>query len=97
MEIVRNSQNLLDIAIQTTGDADNALDIALVNGLCLTDDLIAGQLLSVPDTLLRNENILSLLRATTAAPATAITAANITDAPFEGIEFWTIEYDFTIS
>ena len=37
MEVTRSGQNLLDIAIQATGDAGTALALALANGLCLTD------------------------------------------------------------
>lgn len=97
MEIVRQGQNLLDLALQATGDADTALDIALVNGLCLSDDLTVGQTIEVSDTLTGNENIRQLYAARAIHPATGITATNSSAAPFEGIEFWAVEYDFIIS
>lgn len=97
MEIVRHGQNLLDIALQTTGDAETALDIALSNGLCLSDDLTVGQRIDIDDTLVINENIRNTYRTQTIYPATGITTANTADAPFEGIEFWAIEYDFIIN
>lgn len=97
MEIVRQGQNLLDLALQATGDADTALDIALANGLCLSDDLTVGQTVEVSDTLTGNENIRQLYVARAIRPATGITTANTADAPFEGIEFWAIEYDFIIN
>lgn len=97
MEIVRQGQNLLDIALQTTGDAETALDIALSNGLCLSNDLTVGQRIDIDDTLVINENIRNTYRTQTIYPATGITAANSSSAPFEGIEFWAIEYDFIIS
>ena len=93
MEIVRQGQNLLDIALQTTGDAETALS----NGLCLSDDLTVGQRIDIDDTLVINENIRNTYRTQTIYPATGITAANTADAPFEGIEFWAIEYNFIIS
>lgn len=97
MEIVRQGQNLLDIALQSTGNADTALDIALANGLCLSDDLTVGQPIDIADTLTVNENVRNTYRTQTIYPATGITTANTADAPFEGIEFWAIEYDFIIN
>lgn len=97
MEIVRQGQNLLDIALQSTGNADTALDIALANGLCLSDDLTVGQPIDIADTLAVNENVRNTYRTQTIYPATGITIANTADAPFEGIEFWAIEYDFIIN
>ena len=97
MEIVRQGQNLLDIALQSTGNADTALDIALANGLCLSDDLTVGQPIDIADTLAVNENVRNTYRKQTIYPATGITTANTADAPFEGIEFWAIEYDFIIN
>lgn len=97
MEIVRQGQNLLDIALQSTGNADTALDIALANGLCLSDDLTVGQPIDIADTLAVNENVRNTYRTQTIYPATGITAANTADAPFEGIEFWAVEYDFIIN
>ena len=97
MEIVRQGQNLLDIALQSTGNADTALDIALANGLCLSDDLTVGQPIDIADTLAVNENVRNTYRTQTIYPATGITTANTADAPFEGIEFWAIEYDFIVS
>ncbi len=97
MEIVRQGQNLLDIALQSTGNADTALDIALANGLCLSDDLTVGQPIDIADTLAVNENVRNTYRTQTIYPATGITTANTADAPFEGIEFWAIEYDFIIN
>ncbi len=97
MEIVRQGQNLLDIALQSTGNAETALDIALANGLCLSDDLTVGLPIDIAGTLAVNENVRNTYRTQTIYPATGITAANTADAPFEGIEFWAIEYDFIIN
>lgn len=97
MEIVRQGQNLLDIALQSTGNAETALDIALANGLCLSDDLTIGLPIDIAGTLAVNENVRNTYRTQTIYPATGITAADSAAAPFEGIEFWAIEYDFIIN
>jgi hypothetical protein len=43
-----NNQSLFDIAIQTLGSAEAAFDLALANNISITDDLEAGQILTVP-------------------------------------------------
>jgi len=40
--IVLSGQSVLDIAIQTTGSAESALQIAIANGISVTDDLPVG-------------------------------------------------------
>lgn len=97
MEITRSGQNLLDIAIQTTGDASTALALALTNGLCLTDDLAVDFVINVPDDIGTDENIKSYYSARGYKPATGVTKTDETMAPFEGIEYWGIEYDFIVS
>lgn len=97
MEMTMNGQNLLDIAIQTTGDAAEALTIAIANGLCLTDDLEAGQLVAIPDNIGGDANVRAYYRERGLHPATSVTAEDESISPFEGIEYWGIEYDFIVS
>lgn len=97
MEVIKNGQNLLDIAIQATGDAAEALTIALANGLCLTDDLEVGQEVDVPDEITGNANVKTYYRDRRLNPATAATDDDTAILAFEGIEFWGIEYDFIVS
>lgn len=47
--IVKNNQSLIDIAIEALGSAELALDIALLNGISLTDVLEPGTSLLLPD------------------------------------------------
>lgn len=97
MEVTMNGQNLLDIAIQATGDAGEALALALANGLCLTDDLKVGQTVDVPDDIAGDANIRAYYQAKDLHPATGVTQENEKEASYEGIEYWGIEYDFEIS
>lgn len=97
MEVTMNGQNLLDIAIQATGDAGEALALALANGLCLTDDLTVGQTIDVPDGMEGDANTRAYYRAKDLHPATGVTVENESVASFEGIEYWAVEYDFEIS
>jgi len=43
--VVLNNQSLFDIALMVSGSAAAAFDIALENGISLTDDLESGQVL----------------------------------------------------
>lgn len=98
MEVMtRNGQNLLDIAIQATGDAAEALSIAISNGICLTDDLIVEQEIDIPDDIEGDENVKAYYRDRGYKPATGVTPSDESTAPFEGIEYWGIEYDFVVS
>lgn len=95
MEVTLKGQNLLDIAIQGTGDPGDALAIAIANGLCLTDDLEAGQEVLIPDDIAGEVNVRAYYHSRGLRPATAIN--NDQPVLFEGIEYWGIEYDFEVS
>lgn len=97
MEVTRSGQNLLDIAIQATGDAGTALALALANSLCLTDDLAVDQKIEVPEDIAGDENIKAYYTGRGYKPATGVTTVDEATAPFEGIEYWGIEYDFIVS
>jgi len=45
---VRDGQTLFDIAIQSLGIVDRVFDVAQLNGLGITDDLVSGQILFLP-------------------------------------------------
>jgi hypothetical protein len=48
---VLSGQTILDIAIQSCGGIEAAFDLAMLNGLNPTDDLIPGQELILPDVI----------------------------------------------
>ncbi len=82
-------QSLFDIAVQECRSTEAAIDIALRNGLSITDRLQVGDLLKI-DRAKKSVIIIN--------PATEIDdidyASTIAN---EGIEFWAIEEDFIIS
>lgn len=88
---VCNNQSLFDIAIQKCGSIEAAYDIAILNGLSITDELTAGQVLNLPTVV--NSNIADYYESKGIAPATAVTAA---DLIFEGIDYWGIDVDFIV-
>lgn len=88
-----DGQSLYDISIQETGTAENAISIAIANDLSLTDDLIAGSLLSIPDGIGIDNKVKSYFDLRSLKPASGITG----DLYQDGIEFWGIENDFIVS
>lgn len=97
MEVTKNGQNLLDIALQATGDASSALALAIANGLCLTDDLEVEQTIEVPADIDGDANVRAFYRERNIHPATGVTKTDESTSPFEGIEYWGIEIDFIVS
>ena len=97
MEVTMNGQNLLDIALQATGDAGAALQLAIANGLCLTDDLEAEQTIDIPSDIASDANVRAFYKERNIHPATGVTNTDESTSPFEGIEYWGIEIDFIVS
>lgn len=89
-----NRQSLLDIALQTAGSMEAAIDLAQANGLELSDDLIDGQCLqTIPE---RNSDIVARYDAEHIRPATALDD-NDTQWLRIGIGYWRINIDFIVS
>ncbi|CAI9429694.1 LysM domain-containing protein [Candidatus Ornithobacterium hominis] len=96
-----HNQSLLDLALQHTGSVENAFDIAVANGISLTDDLAIGSRLNIPNDLTKNNDIYNYYTAKNIQPATAIqviTAGdNGTEEIQEGISAWAINHDFKVA
>ena len=96
--IVLHHQSLLDLAIQYTGTAENAFDLALQNNRSITDDLEAGDwLIANSQELKANKDILSYYTAKKLQPATAISEQLSANSQPQGIDYWTIQMDFIVS
>ncbi len=96
MITVTSRQGLFDVALQYCGAMEAAYDIASLNGVSLTDDLINGQQLDITAPVDKDNK--QYYEANNIKPATSITTAEIYDilGEGEGIEFWRIEYDFEV-
>lgn len=70
---VLSNQTFLDLSIQYTGNVFNAFAIALHNGLSITDDLINGSTIEIPDGLTMSAKELQYYAAREILPATGIT------------------------
>ena len=72
---VLSGQNLLDLAVQTSGDAVSAIKLAIANGISVTDTpTIGGELRTIP---VANRDITNYYTNKNLKPATALTEIEI--------------------
>jgi hypothetical protein len=86
MEVtVLHNQSLIDIALQTTGKAENFLQIAMANDVVPTEPIAPGTILTIPEELEKDEDIVRYYTANGIVPAT-----ELTETQSEGLElsFW---------
>lgn len=89
-------QSLFDLAIQHVGFPEAAFDIAMANGLSVTDTLAAGGQLVIPD--MPPGKLAGYYKANNIVPATGISDDDYSSTiASEGVEFWAIEFDFLVS
>lgn len=65
-----NNQSLFDIAIQEYGTVEAAFDIAVFNEMDVTDNLVPGQILKLPNSEYERKEIVSYFRSRNLHPAT---------------------------
>ncbi|MFC0344059.1 hypothetical protein [Epilithonimonas hispanica] len=94
--IVLHNQSLLDFAIQHTGSAQNAFEIAMANNMSLTDQLTAGAELTVPGTVAMDLDIKNYYSSKAIQPATDVTVSSDDEQEQEGISIWGINNDFIV-
>lgn len=91
---VQYKQTIIDIAVQELGDASRAIEIAVLNNLNLTDDLVSGTTLILPVPDLDKRWLVNLFKDKANHPASCVTADE--EVKLEGIGYWYIEYDFVV-
>ena len=69
MKVAKN-QNIFDVALQKTGSVSAAFDLAVLNGLSVTDDLTPGTELKLLDVT--NKDIVDYYKNRGLVPATRI-------------------------
>lgn len=63
---------MFDIAIQYTGDVHNAALIAIANGLNVTDELVAGSTIQIPQSIDKYNKMVEYYTSRKITPATAM-------------------------
>jgi len=85
-------QTIIDIAMQELGDASRIFEVADLNNISVTSDLVPGSLIAVPNPAPEKSNIVKLFSNPALKPASMQTDNEDED----GIEFWAIEDDFIV-
>ena len=86
MPIINNRQTLLDIAVEHLGDAEQLVEVALLNGFDI-DDLEAGTFVVTPTSDLGRNKIIQGLKKRNIVPASAL------DEETAIIDEWEAYYD----
>ena len=96
--VVLHNQSLLDLALQHTGTIESIFELAMLNNLSITDDVVAGKVLTIPTESFTNNDILTYYIAKKIQTATAFTQEDkIINERQEGISIWAINLDFVVS
>jgi hypothetical protein len=94
---VLNNQSLLDIAIRHCGTVEALVDIALLNNVGITQELVPGQLLELPTKDYGYNEAVRFFEINKKEPATALTEENKAIVEGDsGIGFWTIGDNFIV-
>ncbi len=97
MAIAIQNQTLLDLAIQECGSVAAAFELAVANGMSLTDDLTPGQNISIPETVENGDTqVLSYVQKNNVRPASADFESSAAQT-LQGIDYWIIGVDFKVS
>jgi hypothetical protein len=90
---VSDRQTLFDIAALHAGEIEACFDLALLNGLSLTELLESGRVIALTDVV--DVDVASNLVSRNARPASSDTGLTVWVPG--GIDFMQIEYDFIVS
>ncbi|WP_295668637.1 hypothetical protein [uncultured Mucilaginibacter sp.] len=93
---VFHNQSLIDFSLNHCGCLDSLLMVALANGLSITDDLVAGQVLTIPSDAIIDTTIRDYFYAKNVIPALWITARDLEIVTQVGIGQMRIGTTFTI-
>ncbi|MDZ4147880.1 MAG: hypothetical protein U1C58_06320 [Flavobacteriaceae bacterium] len=93
---VLDNQSLLDVAIKDTGTISSAFDIALSNGIGITDELPANSELNLPGKDYGFKAVIDYFRRIKKNPATGIDNPETLVQP-SGIGYWAIGTTFKVS
>lgn len=90
---VKSRQSVFDVAIQACGSVEGAIELAMLNGWSLTEELEAGAVVMVGKEI--NSKVKRFYDYNEICPATSISTADVIRE--DGIEYWAIENDFIVN
>lgn len=96
MATILHNQSILDFAIQHTGSAQNAFEIAMANNMSVTDQLTAGTELVIPNSVAMDVDVKNYYQSKAIQPATDITQNGESEQSPEGISVWILDKNFIV-
>ena len=96
MATVLHNQSILDFAIQHTGSAQNAFEIAMANNMSVTEQLTAGHTLVIPSSIVNDVDVKNYYQSKSIQPATDITQYEDSEENPEGISIWILNQNFIV-
>lgn len=88
-------QSLLDIALQTGGGVEAALELSIKHDIAMSEPIASGAELETPVPV--KKTVLARYGAQGVRPATELSPADTETAPYGGIGYMGIEIDFIVS
>lgn len=88
-------QSVLDIALQTSGGVEAALELSIKNDISISGELARDAELETAGVV--DRQVLGRYEARGVRPATEISPEDMEAAPYGGIGFMGIEIDFIVS
>lgn len=76
---VKDSQSLFDIALQYCGTVESAFAIAQANDISITDVLMPGSFLNIPDDIVQDTDVLKYYSQNSVIPANAKMTSEMED------------------
>lgn len=89
--IVLDGQSLFDIAIQECGSVEAAFDLAVANNISMSNELASSQSLNITPVV--NKQVVEYYKNKRLQPATW---TRFNEVQLTGIDFMSIEIDFTV-
>ena len=92
---ILDGQTLVDIAIQELGDGERVMELATLNEMNITDDLVSGEYVDVPEYDKSKRSMVNLFKDDANKPASGMYPTPGV-LPQQGIGYWIIETDFVV-
>jgi hypothetical protein len=93
---VLHNQSLLDFTLHHCGKLESLFDLAISNGKSITEELVPGTLLEVPDTVDKAVDIVNFYKFKNIEPACGFVGNTLPDVS-TGIDYMIIGTDFIVA
>jgi LysM repeat protein len=93
--VVLNNQTLKDVAVRYCGTVEALAEIAILNNISITQDLVPEQILEIPNTDYDNQEVINYFNTNKIQPACGFVGNTLPDTP-TGIDYMIVGTDFIV-